>query len=78
MKYLLILPLAFTLYSCNEDTSNPEMVKPLTAKTEQSNALPDELSELEDCDEKAKKAEENKVEEVVNLGGSNDAGCTIE
>ena len=73
-KVLLVLALCGFFASCQEEASNSA---PSLNETNQAQAegLPEGLEELEDCDEKAKKVEEN-IE--VNLGGGGDAGCTIE
>lgn len=73
MKFLVIFALLYAFSSCQE--AKNEAASQDTASQSQIKGMPSELEDPEDCDEKAKKAEE-VVE--VNLGGENDAGCSIE
>ena len=71
--FMMVFALSF-FYGCQEA---PEREADLS-KSSQINTktdMPEELKDPEDCEDKAKSAEE-VVE--VNLQGGNDAGCTIE
>lgn len=84
MKALVALFVLSLFYGCQEEPKNgSSLAEPSQASLSQGQPsdqlgkdLPKELQDPEDCDEKAKKAEDKKVE-VVNLG-SNDEGCSLE
>jgi len=62
------------LGACQEKTEQTKTTG--AAETASQSALPTEIVDLEDCDDKIEKLEEEPVE--INLGETADAGCTIE
>ena len=77
MRFLLLLAVVGSLsISCNEQKNVKKSSITLESGSDQS-ALPEELQD-EDCDEKAKKAEEVVVEpENISLSGG-DTGCSLD
>lgn len=74
MKFLFIAAILALFTSCEEKTVESKAV--IKAEKSASNALPEELQDPEDCDDKLEKLEEEPVE--ISLGENPDAGCTIE
>lgn len=74
MKALLVLALvssqAFALKPAKE-VKKTTIVKETKKPSAKAQAI------LEDCDDKAKKIEEKKIE-TISLGGTGDAGCKID
>lgn len=76
MRTLLILIISLTFFSSCKDknTEVTQQVSSVDSSTKSQGNVPDELKE-EDCDEKAKKVEQ---EAIINLENSGDAGCSID
>ncbi len=73
MKFLILAAFLTMFVSCKEESV--ETKEPVKIESAEA-ALPDELQDPEDCDEKLEKLEEEPVE--ISLGENPDAGCTIE
>jgi hypothetical protein len=76
MKWFFVFMLVF---SCQQQ----EAVTPAATSSTSSEAATPETSgtaiKEEDCDDKAKQAQKVEItEETIKLGGSPDAGCTLE
>lgn len=74
MRVLFIAAILALLSSCQEESATGAKALHKSAGAE-SQALPDELKDPEDCDDKEPVVPEEPEE--VSLGGG-DAGCTIE
>ncbi len=75
MKSILSFLLLMSLLSCVTDS---EAIKEAENYGGQPQVDKHERVLEEDCDTKAKKTAEQKVEEAINLQGGGDEGCTLE
>ena len=76
MKTLLILTMLTLIGACQEKKEESKATVKAEAVSQSQSAMPEELQDPEDCDDKIEKLEKEPVE--INLGESSDAGCTIE